>query len=85
MSATMNISLPETQAEFVRECVKSEGFQTVSEYFRALVREDQKRKADVQIEALLTEGIGSPRREMTEDDWASLRARIERYRQEKRT
>jgi antitoxin ParD1/3/4 len=39
--------------------VKAEGFSTPSEYVRALVREDQKRRAEEKLEALLLEGINS--------------------------
>lgn len=81
MPATMNISLPEKQAEYVREQVSEGGYQTVSEYFRHLVREDEKRKARERLEVLLLEGLDSgPGTVMTENDWASLRGRIENYR-----
>ena len=57
--ATMNISLPDNLRAFVEDCVSKEGYSTASEYFRELVRADQKRRAEARLEALLLEGINS--------------------------
>jgi antitoxin ParD1/3/4 len=56
---TMNISLPDTMREYVEERTAKDGYSTVSEYVRELIRADQKRKAEEQLEALLLEGIRS--------------------------
>jgi antitoxin ParD1/3/4 len=56
---TMNISLPATMKEYVEEQVNGGGYNTASEYFRELVREDQKRKAQERLEALLLERLES--------------------------
>lgn len=56
---TMNISLPDTMREFVEERTAKDGYSTISEYVRELIRADQKRKAEEQLEALLLEGIRS--------------------------
>jgi antitoxin ParD1/3/4 len=49
----------------------------VSEYFRELLRADQRRKTEAKIEALLLEGINSgPATPMTEQDWAGIRQRV---------
>jgi len=58
--ATLNISLPEGMKVFVEEQVqKGELYTSASDYVRALIREDQKRKAEEKLEALLLEGLDS--------------------------
>ena len=42
---TMNISLPDEMKAFIEAQIAQEGHASASEYFRALVREVQKRKA----------------------------------------
>ena len=56
---TMNIALPESMKQFVQECVSGGGYSSVSEYIRELIRADQRRKAEEQIDALLLEGLDS--------------------------
>lgn len=56
---TMNISLPEPMKKFIEEEVSKGGYSTVSEYMRAVLREEQKRKAQEKVEALLVEGLES--------------------------
>jgi antitoxin ParD1/3/4 len=56
---TMNIALPESMKHFVQERVLAGGYSSASEYVRELIRADQKRRADEQIDALLLEGLGS--------------------------
>ncbi len=70
----MNISLPESMRTWIEQQVSSEGYGTTSEYFRALVREDQKRKAKEELEHRLLEAIdsGEPA-EMTSEDWEHIR------------
>ncbi len=50
---TMNISLPETMKNFVEERLINDGYGTVSEYVRELIREDQKRREEEKLEKLL--------------------------------
>jgi antitoxin ParD1/3/4 len=71
---TMNISLPESLKQFIDEHVAKGGYSTVSEYIRALVRDDQKRKAQERLETLLLEGLesGEPT-EMTKENWDEIR------------
>ncbi len=72
---TMNISLPDQLKEFVEIQVGSGRYSSVSEYVRDLIRDDEKRKAQGQLEALLLEGIqGSEPTAMTRQDWADIRA-----------
>ena len=56
---TMNIALPETLKQFVRERVTEGGYGSVSEYVRELIRFDQRRKAEERIDALLLDGLNS--------------------------
>jgi len=74
--ATMNISLPDSLREYVEGQVCEGGYSTASEYFRELVRADQKRKARERIEELLMEGLNSPAREMTPSDWDEIRREV---------
>ncbi len=78
---TITISLPESLKAFIEEQVSREGFGTVSEYLRALVRQEQKRRAQVRLESLLLEGLQSEASEMTEEDWANIREEVRRRRQ----
>jgi antitoxin ParD1/3/4 len=54
---TMNISLPDALKSFVDEQVAGQGYGTVSEYVRELIRKDQDRK---RLRRLLLEGAASP-------------------------
>ena len=71
---TMNISIPESLKGFVDSRVKAGGYSSVSEYVRDLIRDDEKRKAQDKLEALLIEGLqsGQPT-EMTPQDWDDIR------------
>ena len=72
---TMNISLPDQLKEFVDVQVGSGRYSSVSEYVRDLISDDEKRKAQERLEALLMEGIqsGEPT-DMTRQDWTDIRA-----------
>ena len=71
---TMNISLPDQLKEFVEQQISSGRYSSVSEYVRELIRDDEKRKAQEKLEALLLEGVHSgPATEMTRKDWAEIR------------
>lgn len=49
-------------------------YSSVSEYVRDLIRDDEKRKAQEKLEALLLEGIQSSEpTEMTRQDWNDIR------------
>ena len=70
---TMNISLPDDMKAFIEDRVAQEGYASASEYFRDLIREAQRRKAKLELEAKLAEGLqGSPTR-MTRKGLASHR------------
>jgi len=56
---TVTFSLPQSMREFIEKQVAEEGFGTVSEYLRSLVRDDQKRKARAVVDQALLEGLNS--------------------------
>jgi antitoxin ParD1/3/4 len=70
---TMNISLPEMLKDFVDQQVASGRYSSASEYVRELIREDEKRKAQERLEAMLLEGLNSDAAEMKEGDWEEIR------------
>lgn len=57
--AVVNISLPDQMKEYIEERLREGHFSSTSEYFRDLVREDQKRQAQQRLEAMLLEGLDS--------------------------
>ncbi len=71
---TVNISLPDQLKEFVDDQVGSGRYSSASEYVRALILDDEKRKAQDNLEGLLLDGIqsGEPT-EMTRQDWVDIR------------
>ena len=74
----LHISFPDPMREYIDDQVASGRYNTVSEYLQALVREDQKRKAQERLEALLLEGLESGSATvMTDDDSPGVLSRIE--------
>jgi antitoxin ParD1/3/4 len=73
---TVNIALPEALKQFLDQQVSAGIYSSVSDYIRALVQEDQKRKAQETIETLILEGLNSEASEMTAVDWAELKQRV---------
>lgn len=62
---------------YVEQQVASGGYSSASEYFRELVRQDQKRKANERLEAMLLEGLNSGTvTEMTVQDWDDIRQAV---------
>jgi antitoxin ParD1/3/4 len=70
---TMNISLPDPLKDFVDAQITSGRYSSVSEYVRELIREDEKRKAEARLEAMLLEGLAGPATELTREDFADIR------------
>lgn len=62
---------------YVEEQVAQGGYSSVSEYFCALVRQDQKQRAKEYPETILLEGLNSgDATEMTVQDWEDIRQTI---------
>ncbi len=77
---TMNISLPDTMKTFIEERIETDGYGTVSEYVRDLIRDDQKRREEAKLERLLLEGLESGKATpLTKADFEAIKKRgIER-------
>ena len=69
---TMNISLPEPLKEFVDHQIAEGRYSSASEYIRELIRNDEKRRAQERLEALLLEGLEDDETELTPEDFASI-------------
>ena len=73
----MNVSLPDTLRDYIELQVKTRGYGSSSEYIRELVRQDQKQKAQEQLETLLLEGLNSGEPQpMSDRDWAEIRQAV---------
>lgn len=70
---SMNISLPEPLKQFVDGQIAQGRYSSVSEYVRELIRADEKRKAEQELEAKLLEGMRSTETELTPADWRATR------------
>jgi antitoxin ParD1/3/4 len=76
--STVNISLPESMKAYIDEQVSTGGYGTVSEFFRDLIRQDQKRKAKESLETLLLEGLDSgTSTPMSAQDWEDIRLAVQ--------
>jgi antitoxin ParD1/3/4 len=71
---SMNISLPEPLKVYVDQQLASGRYSSVSEYVRELIRQDEKSKAQAQLEALLLEGLEGQATPLTPEDLSAIRA-----------
>jgi antitoxin ParD1/3/4 len=72
---TMIISLPDPMKQYVEEQVTAGEYSSVSEYFRVLVRADQKRNARTQLEETLRASLSEGEaQEATPEFLSALRA-----------
>jgi putative addiction module CopG family antidote len=75
----LSIPVPPTMDAFIQERIAAQGFQTVSEYVRALIRADQQRAAREHLEAKLLEAVErGDYHEATPEFWQRLREAAER-------
>ena len=70
---SMNISLPDPMKEFVDGQVAKGRYSSASEYVRELIRADERRKAEDQLEELLLEGLQGEETAFTREDWQAIR------------
>ncbi len=70
---SMNISLPEPLKAFVDGQIASGRYSSASEYVRELIRADEKRKSEEQLEALLLAGLKGDAQPLTRADWQRIR------------
>jgi len=75
----MNISMPDSMRVFVEEMMTDDGYGSASEYVRDLIRADQKRRNEKQLEMLLLERLRSKDDEafLMDDVRKETRRRIE--------
>ena len=71
----MNVSLPETLKEYVQERVAEGIYSNPSDYVRALIRSDMKRRGREELEALLLEGLNSGEPEEVTPEYQAKRRR----------
>lgn len=70
---SMNISLPDPLKQFMDGQIAMGRYSSVNEYVRELIRADEKREAQEQLETLLLAGWNSPASELREKDWGGVR------------
>ena len=75
--STLSISLSEPTREFLEEQIVSGGYEIASDYVQTLIQEDQKRKVQEELEALLLDGLDSGEPvESTPEFWQDFRDKI---------
>jgi antitoxin ParD1/3/4 len=75
--ATMNISLPDSLKEYVKERAEEEHYSTPSDYMRSLIREDMHRRDEQKLEQMLLEGVRSGRgMEIGSKEWKEFRKEL---------
>lgn len=78
-TTTMHISLPKTMKTFVEDILTQEGYGTTSEYVKALIRADQKRKEAEELEQVLLKAItNGEAEELTDDVWNNLKDKVQK-------
>ena len=70
---SMTVSLPATQKAYVKAQATASGCSTPSEYIRRLIHADQRAREQEELERKILEGLDSPARKMSSDDWQALR------------
>lgn len=70
---SMNISLPDPLKQFVDEQIAGGRYSSASEYVRELIRADEKRKAEEQLEAKLLEGLIIADRGLSTEECSAIR------------
>jgi antitoxin ParD1/3/4 len=67
-----DLSLPDEMTAFIDAQVSQGGFATASDYLQELIRREQVRLAEAELDAKLLEGLKSKRVDMTDADWDAL-------------
>jgi antitoxin ParD1/3/4 len=70
---SMNVSLPASQKDYVKQKAAATGCSTPSEYVRRLIHADQRAHHAEELEIRVLEGLDSPAREMGSKEWSRLR------------
>lgn len=70
----LNLSLPDTLGEFIDQQIKIKGYPNASEYISHLIRQEQEKETQKQMEILLLDGLNSGQPiEITDDWWENQR------------
>lgn len=76
--STLNVSLPDKLRNFVEGKIHRDGYGTISEYIRELIRADERSDQD-RFEEFITEGFASGEPELwTKADLAKAREEVRR-------
>jgi antitoxin ParD1/3/4 len=68
--STMNVTLPDSLKAFVESQVARKGYGSPNDYLEALIREDQRKAEDDEIEGKLLEALqGAPATPVTAATW----------------
>ncbi len=73
---SMTVSLPASQKAYVKAQAAASGCSTPSEYVRRLIYADQRAREQEEFERKILEGLDSPTREMSSEDWQELRSTL---------
>lgn len=73
---SMTVSLPASQKAYVRARAAASGCSTPSEYVRRLIHADQRAQEQEELERKILEGLDSPAREVTSEEWQRLRTTL---------
>lgn len=73
---SMTVSLTTSQKNYVKLQAAASGCSNPSEYIRRLIHADQKAHEQEALERKILEGLDSPARQMTDQDWTKLRATL---------
>src|SRR5512135_995063 len=74
---TINVSLPVQMRAYIEERVKADGFGSISDLIRSLVRDDQVRRAQQELERRLLAALdGGEATPMTAADWNDIKEAV---------
>ncbi len=74
---TINVSLPVQMRAYIEQRVKADGFGSISDLIRALVRDDQVRQAQQELERRLLAALeGGEATPMTAADWDDIKSAV---------
>ena len=73
---SMTVSLPTTQKAYVQAQAVASGCSTPSEYIRRLIHADQVSREQHELERRILEGLESPGRALSSEDWQELRSSL---------
>jgi antitoxin ParD1/3/4 len=78
MMENITIPLPTTLKDFVDAETSARGFSSPGEYIQAMLREEQKRKLDAKVQALIEKGLASESMEWNAQALGNMKDEISR-------